>query len=176
MPSLPCESGPCRNGGTCQNVGASYRCDCPTGYQGQTCETIVDCSASNPCDNGGTCDADGRCTCPIGVTGNRCQTTDNKVPNHCENNPCKNGGTCLNREEQFSCACKPGYTGQTCTSTTIDPNKNGQTGLSLEIWWIALIALIGLLLIIIVIAVLFTVCRSSQPDEAHIVGNRKEYP
>ena len=34
-----CESGPCNNGGQCQDGVASYQCICSVGYTGVECET-----------------------------------------------------------------------------------------------------------------------------------------
>lgn len=33
-----CASVTCRNGGTCVDLVADYRCDCPVGYHGKNCE------------------------------------------------------------------------------------------------------------------------------------------
>lgn len=33
-----CEPNPCRNGGTCYDVGGSFECVCQTGYKGLHCE------------------------------------------------------------------------------------------------------------------------------------------
>ena len=33
-----CEPSPCRNGGTCYDVGGSFECVCQTGYKGLHCE------------------------------------------------------------------------------------------------------------------------------------------
>ena len=32
----------------------------------------------------------------------------------CVHNPCLHGGTCWSSVDTFYCACRPGYTGQTC--------------------------------------------------------------
>ncbi len=32
----------------------------------------------------------------------------------CNSSPCENGGTCMDGAGQFTCQCKPGYTGDTC--------------------------------------------------------------
>ncbi|XP_038059359.1 fibropellin-1-like isoform X7 [Patiria miniata] len=180
IPSLACESDPCQNGGTCRDgTGNSYNCECAGGYQGLNCETAADtCVVGMTCMNGGSCSASSGqiCVCAAGFTGTNCDTTET---NYCTSNPCKNGGTCISINDRFTCACKNGYVGQTCTTLTTNGNgTNSQTGLPLEIWWIALIALIGLLLIIIAIAVCVTVIRSGDSDQAHIIGNRnaKGYP
>ena len=42
----PCHSNPCKNGGTCTDVGTeSFQCTCPEGFQGPTCEEQI---CSNP--------------------------------------------------------------------------------------------------------------------------------
>ena len=45
-----CSSAPCRNSGTCVNVGGtSYRCICAEGYTGTNCEEVEqsECLAQN---------------------------------------------------------------------------------------------------------------------------------
>ena len=34
----PCESSPCKNGGTCANNGDSFSCTCTDKFEGPTCE------------------------------------------------------------------------------------------------------------------------------------------
>ena len=35
-----CRSGPCKNGGTCHDIGdAGYDCHCADGFEGDNCET-----------------------------------------------------------------------------------------------------------------------------------------
>ncbi len=48
----PCDPDPCENGGVCAEVGATFDCDCPPQYQGDTCDQDV-----NEC-------ADGTHNCP----------------------------------------------------------------------------------------------------------------
>ena len=34
----PCDSSPCKNGATCQNVNGKFSCECVEGFEGATCE------------------------------------------------------------------------------------------------------------------------------------------
>lgn len=34
-----CARNPCLNGGTCEELQGSYKCSCPTGFTGPTCDT-----------------------------------------------------------------------------------------------------------------------------------------
>ena len=36
-----CKGKPCKNGGTCQDGIASYKCVCPVGFEGADCETSM---------------------------------------------------------------------------------------------------------------------------------------
>ncbi|XP_071789478.1 uncharacterized protein [Asterias amurensis] len=161
---------PCDNGGTCSDQGV---CTCPAGYTGTRCEETIPttCVEGTTCLNGGSCSAaqNKLCSCLPAYTGENCELP---VTNHCEQAVCQNGGTCINRETRYSCACKDGYYGNTCatfTGSTAGPS----VGLTLEIWWIALIALIGALLIIIIIVALCTILRSSNTEERHLVGDKR---
>ena len=37
-----CASGPCQNGGTCQDGVNGYACQCAPGYEGDHCQTDTD--------------------------------------------------------------------------------------------------------------------------------------
>ena len=37
--------------------------------------------------------------------------------NECTSNPCKNDGTCNDEVNGYSCECKAGYTGKTCSDS-----------------------------------------------------------
>ncbi|PIO32615.1 hypothetical protein AB205_0209180, partial [Aquarana catesbeiana] len=126
-----CLSGPCRNGGTCELVlnEKNYRCRCPPGWTGDTCQQADPC-ASNPCGNGGTCvpfDSQYVCKCLEGFHGETCK----QDVNECKQNPCKNGGTCINGFGSFSCQCRSRFTGNFCENPYVpcnpSPCQNGGT-------------------------------------------------
>lgn len=37
----PCSPNPCKNGGTCQNVGGTFKCTCAAGFSGVTCSGML---------------------------------------------------------------------------------------------------------------------------------------
>ena len=78
-----CHSNVCMNGGSCQDGGGNFFCDCQFPFTGPLCTT----STINPCDNtllcasGATCvvaanGVDHSCTCPDGATGERCSQSE----------------------------------------------------------------------------------------------------
>ncbi|XP_059808882.1 EGF-like repeat and discoidin I-like domain-containing protein 3 isoform X1 [Hypanus sabinus] len=80
--SGPCHPNPCKNGGQCElvlrrgDVFSEYICKCPTGFQGDNCQTNINDCASQPCKNGGSCvdlNADYSCSCPSPYVGRSCQ-------------------------------------------------------------------------------------------------------
>ncbi|XP_078578146.1 uncharacterized protein LOC144863058 [Branchiostoma floridae x Branchiostoma japonicum] len=84
-----CASNPCHNGADCNNGVDSYHCQCAAGYEGSNCET----GKSQR------------------LTVFFCLVTD---IDDCSPNPCRHDGDCTDRLNGFSCACKAGYTGDTC--------------------------------------------------------------
>jgi len=66
-PSNPCASITCQNGGTCTNG----TCNCPSGYGGAQCETLLDPCGNTNCQNGGNC-LNGSCNCPFPYAGETC--------------------------------------------------------------------------------------------------------
>ena len=50
-----CDNIDCANGGVCQPIGNSFRCNCPIGWTGTRCRVNIDECSSAPCQNGGQC-------------------------------------------------------------------------------------------------------------------------
>uniref|UniRef100_H2YMF1 EGF-like domain-containing protein n=1 Tax=Ciona savignyi TaxID=51511 RepID=H2YMF1_CIOSA len=115
---------PCRNGATCINNLGGFKCVCPPGLAGTTCQdttttqTITPNNLGKPhCLNGGRCvrgnEETGceRCSCPAGFTGARCE----QIVRMCVMRPCANGGHCQDVIGNFRCECAHGYRGKYCT-------------------------------------------------------------
>ncbi len=72
----PCDLTPCQNGGTCQETGDTFTCDCAPGYTGDTCGHVeTRCHTQNPCHNQGLCTGNSThytCHCPWGSGGINC--------------------------------------------------------------------------------------------------------
>jgi hypothetical protein len=87
QPETPCAVYPCGNGGACtEDSGApsGFTCSCLPGYEGDTCEDIVDECASSPCLNGGSCleveEIDAfSCACALNYRGDVCQDLTGSV-------------------------------------------------------------------------------------------------
>uniref|UniRef100_A0A669PU99 Delta/notch like EGF repeat containing n=1 Tax=Phasianus colchicus TaxID=9054 RepID=A0A669PU99_PHACC len=87
--SDPCLSRPCRNNGTCFPAAprrlpsaAAYRCACPPGVSGASCQFISDPCASNPCHHG-NCSTSGDgylCACSDGYEGANCERSRHSPP------------------------------------------------------------------------------------------------
>jgi len=130
----------------------SYPAECvhaPTSSFWGPCSATVGCVADQ---NGGDtcCSASGDCGsgsayCGAGCQNGACNTCvsagfvppgTTAVPrgpvNPCAPNPCANSGTCTatgTTQSSFTCACAPGYSGTTCTTSVCSPNpcQNGGT-------------------------------------------------
>uniref|UniRef100_A0A803V7W6 Neurogenic locus notch homolog protein 1 n=1 Tax=Ficedula albicollis TaxID=59894 RepID=A0A803V7W6_FICAL len=110
---------------------SEYKCRCPPGWSGKTCQQADPC-ASNPCANGGQCvpfEAHYVCRCTAGFHGANCK----QDVNECNISPpvCKNGGSCTNEVGTYQCSCRPAYTGQNCEHLYVpcnpSPCQNGGT-------------------------------------------------
>ncbi|XP_048587785.1 protein kinase C-binding protein NELL2 [Nematostella vectensis] len=117
-PTEVCVPNPCPSTNmTCVELKGTprYRCECPQGYTGATCETDIDeCSI-----NAANCHVDANCIntagsftciCKPGYTGNGVSCTD---INEClvEMSNCHGNATCANTAGSFTCTCEPWYTG-----------------------------------------------------------------
>ncbi|XP_035743302.1 cubilin-like [Vespa mandarinia] len=79
-----CQSNPCGNGGTCQDLYEGYQCLCPSSWEGPNCMTDVnECArylgTDLGCQNGATCfnlPGSYRCDCQTGWFGLHCTKKD----------------------------------------------------------------------------------------------------
>ncbi|XP_072518295.1 protein crumbs homolog 2a isoform X2 [Salminus brasiliensis] len=112
VPAPVCRPQPCQHGGTCEDLFHLYRCTCPSGWEGLTCETDTDECSSGPCLHGQCRDKLGgfECECEAGYSGPTCAVD----LDDCKGSPCKNGATCVDGVDQYSCICAPGYSGKQC--------------------------------------------------------------
>ncbi|KAK3910026.1 Neurogenic locus Notch protein [Frankliniella fusca] len=124
----PCDSEPCRNGGSCRRSalnGTQWWCSCPPGFHGVQCELPAPAAAAaaaaapatspcvpSPCKYGLCVSKGGQvaCYCQPGFTGKRCDMQFRM----CGSMPCLNGGDCVDVVDGFTCKCGPGYSGERC--------------------------------------------------------------
>ncbi|XP_051532915.1 protein crumbs homolog 2a [Myxocyprinus asiaticus] len=107
-----CHSHPCRHGGTCVDLFNMFGCQCPSGWEGATCEKETDECASEPCVHGKCKDKLNGfdCMCHLGYTGPTCSEN----VDDCKRSQCKNGGTCMDGVNDYTCYCPPKYSGTRC--------------------------------------------------------------
>ncbi|KAJ8314705.1 hypothetical protein KUTeg_006855 [Tegillarca granosa] len=84
-----CESGPCKNQGTCLNLQNDYHCLCLPGTSGKDCSIKVSMFL-------------------------KCLASRSGDPNECDSNPCLNNGVCIDGINTYTCQCKGGYAGKNC--------------------------------------------------------------
>ncbi|KRZ95890.1 Neurogenic locus Notch protein, partial [Trichinella sp. T8] len=116
------QENPCKNNGTCVNTSGSYKCECPSKFEGTHCEIKIDPCRSNPCSNQATCITlsddleEYKCKCRIGFEGRLCE----KKIDYCKNVTCANGGECINTDDNnYMCKCKTGFSGRHCEEIRI---------------------------------------------------------
>ncbi|CAB3249637.1 unnamed protein product [Arctia plantaginis] len=116
-----CAGAPCGNGAACYTAQSDYYCHCAPGWTGKNCTTRAAREQSDMCGAGvcahGRCvraaGAAPRCACEPGHVGALC---DVRVPlEPCASNPCRNNATCRDTALDFTCICRDGWTGKTCT-------------------------------------------------------------
>lgn len=105
-----------------------FRCVCPSGYGGDTCEDDVDDCTYNPCQNNGVCIDklnSFECRCLPGFIGSLCQEN----VDDCLTKPCANGGTCKDGVNDYTCECQAGFAGKDCSinvdECAMKPCKHG---------------------------------------------------
>ncbi|KAF3848620.1 hypothetical protein F7725_015117 [Dissostichus mawsoni] len=98
-----CDSDPCVNGATCEDLFNKFGCVCDPGWEGDRCERDTDDCASQPCVHGSCRDhlAGFECRCHPGYAGTLCD----EDLNECELHPCEHGGTCQDGPNMFTCTC-----------------------------------------------------------------------
>lgn len=107
-----CDSDPCLNGGTCQDLFNKFGCVCDTGWAGEQCEVDTDDCVSQPCIHGNCKDYLARfeCQCHPGYAGRLCD----KDLDECEHHACQHGGTCQDGPNMYTCICPDDYSGPLC--------------------------------------------------------------
>ncbi|XP_020782374.1 protein crumbs homolog 2a [Boleophthalmus pectinirostris] len=107
-----CDSDPCLNGGTCQDLFNKFGCVCDSGWEGEQCERDTDDCVSQPCIHGSCMDylAGFECQCHPGYVGRLC---DEDI-DECEHHACLHGGTCQDGPNTYTCVCPHDYSGPLC--------------------------------------------------------------
>ena len=113
-----------RASGNCTQGIDFYKCECPEGRKGLSCEIDIDECASMPClNNAHNCTHalnEVICNCTSGWTGHYCEINIDE----CASNPCHHppGGrnygdilaTCIDNINHYICKCSIGWTGINC--------------------------------------------------------------
>ncbi|XP_046746260.1 cubilin-like [Diprion similis] len=120
-----CESNPCQNGGTCEDLIDGYKCRCTEGWEGPQCTRDIDeCTRYHGtdlgCQNNAVCtNLPGTygCVCTSGWYGTHCKTRT-KVCNRENSNELCGHGVCVESDTLlgYSCSCDEGW-----TSTSANP-------------------------------------------------------
>ncbi|XP_049457035.1 mucin-like protein [Epinephelus fuscoguttatus] len=129
----------CLNGGTCQydSIAENHQqgkfqvvgCLCPKGFSGKFCGNTADICRGKPCFRGVQCQSEskpdhftcGECpnnTVSGGKQGYKCFEHDMCIPPFPF--PCHEDADCLSTKQNFTCTCKPGFTGDGQNCTDID--------------------------------------------------------
>ncbi|XP_033326417.2 cubilin [Megalopta genalis] len=114
-----CSSGPCQNGGSCQDLYDGYQCNCPPNWEGRNCLTDVnEClrlqGTDLGCQNGATCfnyPGSYRCVCASGWHGIHC-TTKTSVCSTQNSEALCGHGVCVSKpgsRDGYTCICDQGW-------------------------------------------------------------------
>ncbi|XP_017013207.2 cubilin homolog [Drosophila takahashii] len=113
-----CASRPCENGGTCYNTYGGFHCDCPTAFEGATCEVDVnECALYQGtdlgCQNGAECHnqfGSFSCLCPAGWHGMHCTRRKTDCSQSSGWELCGHGSCVPSSDEAgYRCLCDPGW-------------------------------------------------------------------
>jgi hypothetical protein len=108
-----CDSFPCANGGTCeQMMTGEFYCSCTTGWEGTNCTELFNACLNNPCMNGDCVSVEFgfQCICSLGFIGDVCEINVDE----CADLPCLNDGLCVDGVGSFTCYCDDRYFGDQC--------------------------------------------------------------
>ncbi|KMY99076.1 cubilin homolog isoform X1 [Drosophila simulans] len=128
-----CSSDPCKNGGTCHDAYKGFQCECPAGWQGESCEDDVnECftlagTDLDGCLNNGQCintPGSYRCVCRNGFTGTHCRLRHNNCLFGGSRELCGEHGTCIQAANSagYVCICDQGWTWADANVTTASPS------------------------------------------------------
>ncbi|XP_045623432.1 cubilin [Procambarus clarkii] len=129
-----CESGPCRNGGTCIDGFQKFHCLCPSGWKGGNCdEDVNECyelqGTESGCQNGASCrniPGDFRCVCRPGFYGIHCELTSNNCTAATGTELCGAHGICIPSARgrfPYSCICDEGWKSGNDTPACVDVDE-----------------------------------------------------
>ncbi|KAM4615128.1 protein crumbs homolog 2a [Polymixia lowei] len=107
-----CDSDPCQNGATCEDLFNKFGCVCDSGWEGEQCQIDTDDCTSGPCVHGSCKDslAGFECHCHQGYAGQLCD----EDLDECEHHACEHGGMCKDGPNMYTCICPSDYRGPLC--------------------------------------------------------------
>ncbi|EFN89302.1 Cubilin, partial [Harpegnathos saltator] len=115
-----CQSNPCQNGGTCEDLYDAYQCHCPSNWEGPNCMTDVnECArflgTDLGCQNGATCrnlPGSYRCDCLPGWFGLHCTQKTSICNTENSEALCGEHGVCVAKSSSpqgYACICDQGW-------------------------------------------------------------------
>ncbi|XP_012062648.1 PREDICTED: cubilin [Atta cephalotes] len=115
-----CQSNPCQNGGTCEDLYDAYQCHCPSNWEGPNCMTDVnECArflgTDLGCQNGATCrnlPGSYRCDCLPGWFGLHCTQKTSICNTENSEALCGEHGVCVAKSGSslgYICICDQGW-------------------------------------------------------------------